>query len=39
MIIKRTWAKRVKYNLDKHYVGYFLLGFIPLYISIEENYL
>lgn len=33
MIVKRVWRK--EFGLDtKKYTGYFLFGFIPLYISI-----
>ena len=35
MIVKRTWMKQVRIGIYKYYTGYFLLGFIPLYISRE----
>lgn len=35
MIIKRTWEKG--YGFDrKKYTGYFLFGFIPLYVYIKD---
>ena len=33
MIVKRIWKKGWGYNI-KECTGYFLFGFIPLYISI-----
>lgn len=36
MIIKKIWWKRRNFR-DYRYVGYFLLGFIPLFISKEES--
>ena len=34
MIVKKTWYKY--YGFDrKLYIGYFLFGIIPLYISIQ----
>ena len=35
MIVRRTWMKRVCIGVYKYYTGYFLFGFIPLYISRE----
>ena len=37
MLIKKTWEKYSrKYHTTYYYVGYFLFGFIPIYIS--RNY-
>lgn len=36
MIIKKTWSKSCGLGF-KFYTGYFLFGFIPLYISIESK--
>lgn len=34
MLIKKTWDKyNRKYRIRYHYEGYFLFGFIPIYIS------
>lgn len=34
MLIKKTWYKyNWKYHIEYHYEGYFLFGFIPIYIS------
>ena len=34
MLIKRTWKKYDrKFFITYHYEGYFLFGFIPIYIS------
>ena len=34
MLIKRTWNKyNLKYHIRYYYEGYFLFGFIPIYIS------
>lgn len=35
MIIRKTWMKRVRFGVYKYYIGYFLFGIIPLYISRE----
>ena len=35
MIYKKTWSKGNGLNY-KHYTGYFLLGFIPIYIVRER---
>lgn len=35
MIVKRTWKRGWGYDI-KEYTGYFLFGFIPLYISIVK---
>lgn len=36
MIVRRTWVKRIN-NFEKYYyTGYFLLGFIPLYIRRDR---
>jgi len=34
MLIKRTWTKKVYGIPIKQYIGYFLFGFIPLYVEI-----
>lgn len=38
MVIKRTWVKQKGNFFPKltKYTGYFLFGFIPLFIAIEE---
>ena len=36
MIVKREWTKYPDAFYAKKYVGYFLLGFIPVYISVKE---
>ena len=39
MIIKRTWTKHKRHGgvfYRYKYTGYFLLGFIPLFINREE---
>lgn len=36
MIIKRTWTKYKQFR-TYNYTGWFLLGFIPLYINREEK--
>ena len=36
MIIKKTWTKHNGVRPIYEYTGYFLLGFIPLFISIEK---
>lgn len=36
MIIKKTWTRRKRYGYKYKYTGYFLCGFIPLYINREE---
>ena len=36
MIVKKTWRKYKKLYRYK-YTGWFLLGFIPLYIKREEH--
>ena len=34
MLIKKTWEKYSRrYSMTYYYVGYFLFGFIPIYIS------
>ena len=34
MLIKKTWNKYDwKHHIEYHYEGYFLFGFIPIYIS------
>ena len=34
MLIKKTWSKyNLKHRTTYYYVGYFLFGFIPIYIS------
>lgn len=35
MIIKKIWSSRYNAPERKLYVGYFLFGIIPLYISIQ----
>ena len=35
MIVKRTWTKSNSIWVKYEYTGYFLLGFIPLFISRE----
>ena len=35
MIVKRTWTKNNGVWTKYKYTGYFLLGFIPLFISRE----
>ena len=35
MIIKRKWYKRRDFTTNYSYVGYFLFGFIPIFISRE----
>ena len=38
MIVYKTWTKRKNGGLLKyHYEGWFLLGFIPLYIHRYES--
>lgn len=36
MIVKKTWSRGCGFDF-KFYTGYFLFGFIPLYISIESK--
>ena len=39
MLIKKTWEKYSrKYRTMYYYVGYFLFGFIPIYISRNCNF-
>lgn len=39
MIVKREWVKYPNNIIyTKKYVGYFLFGFIPIYISVKEIY-
>lgn len=33
MIVKRTWTKSGGLWIEYEYTGYFLLGFIPLFIN------
>lgn len=35
MIVKRTWSRHKNMFETYYYVGYFLFGFIPLFISRE----
>ena len=37
MIVKRIWKKRINSFECKHYRGWFLFGFIPLYIKQCED--
>jgi hypothetical protein len=37
MIVKRVWSKR-KHAYYYTYEGWFLLGFIPLYIRVIDRY-
>ena len=36
MIVKREYHKYDRYRRRRNYVGYFLLGFIPLYIRRSD---
>lgn len=39
MIVKKTWEKFVRKGSTRYndvYTGYFLLGFVPLYVSRER---
>lgn len=35
MLIKKTWSTYKRFNLTYRYTGYFLFGFLPLYIKRE----
>ena len=37
MIVRREWYKGEGFNRKK-YTGYFLLGFIPIYIKYRQAY-
>jgi hypothetical protein len=48
MIIKKLWnrckiwqckEKETEYQERKHYIGYFLFGFIPLYLIKIDDYI
>ncbi len=37
MIIKKYWHKYDKFHNRRNYMGFFLLGFIPLYIVCSDK--
>ena len=37
MIVKKSWVKRASAFTEYWYEGYFLFGFIPLFIKREER--
>ena len=38
MLVKKTWSKKGSYGVIlAYYEGWFLFGFIPLYIKVEKR--
>ena len=38
MIVKKSWWSYKNYRRNKRWTGWFLLGFIPLYIKMDGEY-
>jgi hypothetical protein len=36
MLIKKLWSKRNKFGGHRNYTGWFLFGFLPIYIKMSD---
>lgn len=38
MLIQKLWSKRNKFGRRRNYRGWFLFGFLPVYIKMSDWY-